>query len=68
MEKNDPHIYYTGLQIINPRIFKLIQKRIFFLNELWDLLISNKILEGKISNSTIMHIGDIKAFNQFKDI
>ena len=26
-KKNDPHLYYTGLQIINPRIFKLIEDK-----------------------------------------
>ena len=66
-EENDPHLYYTGLQIINPCIFDLIEERSFSLNILWDLLIANKNLEGKILNSNIAHIGDINAFNQFKD-
>jgi len=66
-EKNDPHLYYTGLQIINPRIFKLIEDKCFSLNVLWDLLITNRNLEATILNSTIVHIGDINAFNQFKD-
>ena len=66
-KKNDPHLYYTGLQIINPRIFDLIKKHSFSLNLLWDLLITNKKLEGKISHSNILHIGDINSFNQFKD-
>ena len=66
-EENDPHLYYTGLQIINPRIFDLIEERSFSLNILWDLLIANKNLEGKILNSNIAHIGDINAFNQLKD-
>ena len=66
-EKNDPHLYYTGLQIINPRIFKLIDHKSFSLNVLWDLLITNNNLEGKILNSNVLHIGDLNAFNQFKD-
>ena len=66
-EKNDPYIYYTGLQIINPHIFDLIQESSFSLNMLWDLLIANKKLEASISNSNIAHIGDINSFNQFKD-
>ena len=24
-KKNDPHLYFTGLQIINPNIFDLIE-------------------------------------------
>ena len=66
-EKNDPHLYYTGLQIINPRIFKLMEDKCFSLNVLWDLLIANRNLEANISNSTIIHIGDKNALNQFKD-
>ena len=66
-EKNDPHLYYTGLQIINPRIFKLMEDKCFSLNVLWDLLIANRNLEANISNSTIVHIGDKTALNQFKD-
>ena len=67
MEKNDPPLYYTGLQIINPSIFKLTEEKSFSLNKLWDLLIANKNLQGKILYSNIVHIGDINAFNQFND-
>ena len=67
LKKNDPYLYYTGLQIINPHIFKLIDDQCFSLNVLWDLLIANRSLEADLSNSTIVHIGDIKALNQFKD-
>ena len=66
-KKNDPHLYYTGLQIINPHIFKLIDDKCFSLNVLWDLLIANNNLEAYVSNSTIVHIGDINALNKFKD-
>ena len=66
-KQNDPNIYYSGLQIINPRIFKLIEDKYFSLNVLWDLLIANRNLEANLSNSNILHIGDINALNQFKD-
>jgi len=66
-KKNHPYLYYTGLQIINPCVFDLIEQKSFSINILWDLLIANKNLEGKISNSKIIHIGDINAFNKFKD-
>ena len=66
-KKNDPPLYYTGLQIINPSIFKLTEEKSFSLNKLWDLLIANKKLQGKIIYSNIVHIGDINAFNQFND-
>ena len=66
-KKNDPYFYYTGLQIINPIVFKLIEEVSFSLNKLWDLLIAGNNLQGKISYSNIAHIGDINAFNQFND-
>ena len=64
---NDPYLYYTGLQIINPIVFNLIEEDSFSLNKLWDLLIARDNLQGEICTSKIVHIGDIKAFNQFKD-
>lgn len=66
-EINNPYLYYTGLQIINPKIFNLIEEMSFSLNKLWDLLISKDRLQGEITESNITHIGDINAFNQFKD-
>ena len=66
-KKNDPYLYYTGLQIINPIVFKLIEEVYFSLNQLWDLLIAKNTLRGEICHSKIAHIGDINAFNQFKD-
>ena len=66
-KKNDPYLYYTGLQIINPIVFKLIEEVSFSLNQLWDLLIAKDNLQGEISSSSIAHIGDINAFNQFTD-
>ena len=66
-KKNDPYLYYTGLQIINPIVFQLIEEVSFSLNKLWDMLIAKDNLQGEISHSNIAHIGDIMAFNQFKD-
>jgi len=67
-EKNDPYLYYTGLQIINPLIFDLIEEKSFSINTIWNMLITNKNLRGEILNSNIAHIGDISALNQFKDV
>ncbi len=65
-KKNDPHLYFTGLQIINPIIFDLVQENNFSMNKLWNILIEKNRLQGKILDSKIAHIGDINAFNQFK--
>ena len=64
---NDPYLYYTGLQIMNPIVFDLIEEDAFSLNKLWNLLIARNNLQGEICNSKIAHIGDINAFNHFKD-
>ena len=66
-KKNDPYLYYTGLQIINPIVFKLMEGVSFSLNKLWDLLIDKDNLLGEISSSNIAHIGDINAFKQFTE-
>ena len=68
MEKNDPHLYFSGLQIINPNIFSQIKQYSFSMNLLWDILIKNNQLQGQISNSVVTHIGDINSYNEIKNI
>ena len=65
--KNDPILYYSGLQIINPNIFSLFKKKCFSMNTVWDKLIYQKSLEGVVMNSNIIHIGDFKSFNKIKN-
>ena len=54
-------------QIINSDVFNLLHEKIFSLNKLWDLLIADHNLQGQVSNSNIVHIGDINAYNQYND-
>ena len=65
-KKNDPYLYFSGLQIINPNIFSQIKQYAFSMNLLWDILIKNNQLQGQISNSVVTHIGDINSYNQIK--
>ena len=65
-EKNDPHLYFSGLQIISPTIFSQIKQYSFSMNLLWDILIKNNQLQGQIFNSVVTHIGDINSYNQIK--
>ena len=67
-KKNDPHLYFSGLQIINPNIFSQIKQYSFSMNLLWDILIKNNQLQGQISNSVVTHIGDINSYNEIKNI
>ncbi len=62
---NDPNLFYTGLQILNPIIFNLIKDNSFSMNKLYDLLIIKNNLQGEVSRSNIFHIGDVNAFNKF---
>ncbi|PPR46174.1 MAG: D-glycero-alpha-D-manno-heptose 1-phosphate guanylyltransferase [Alphaproteobacteria bacterium MarineAlpha5_Bin8] len=64
---NDPLIFYSGLQIINPVIFENYSIEKFSINEIWDELIIKKKLEGCIMNSNLFHLGDINTYNTIKD-
>ena len=63
--KNDPIIFYSGLQIVNPIIFKGCNKIKFSMNEIWDNLIKKKKLHGIIMKSNLFHIGDKTTYNKF---
>ena len=65
-KKKDPHLFYTGLQIINPVVFNSIKDNSFSINKLYDLLIAKHNLQGELLYSSITHIGDINAFNQLR--
>ena len=67
-QKNDPHLYFSGLQIINPNIFSQIKQDSFSMNLLWDTLIKYNQLQGEITNSIVTHIGDINSYNEIKNI
>ena len=47
-------------------IFFEVKEKCFSMNTIWDSLIEKMQLEGKIMNSSISHIGDIKAYDQNK--
>ena len=60
---NNPILYYSGLQIINPKIFNLTKKEKFSMNLIWDKLINKRKLTGKIMKSQWIHVGDINTIN-----
>ena len=61
--KNDPIFFYSGLQILNPKIFENILSNKFSMNIIWNKLILEKKLKAKIMKSKLYHVGDIKSFN-----
>ena len=66
---NDPLLYFSGLQIVNPNIFKMFESKSFSMNLVWNYLILKKKLEGKIMNSILFHIGDKNSYDKInKDL
>ena len=62
-KKDDPVFFYSGLQILNPKVFDNFEYTKFSMNRVWDRLILQKKLKAKIMQSRLYHIGDIKTFN-----
>ena len=64
-QKNDPVIFYSGLQILNPIIFSNFNKIKFSMNEIWDNLIKKNQLKGMLMESNLLHIGDVNTYEKF---
>ena len=62
--KGDPIIFFSGLQILNPKIFENFEYDKFSMNKIWDKLILEKKLKARIMKSKLFHIGDKKTFNK----
>ena len=54
---------YTGLQIIEPKVFSNINDKVFSINKIWDKLINNKELSGHKSNIDFMHVSSLDVYN-----
>ena len=53
---------YTGLQIIEPRIFSNINEKVFSINRIWDKLIANKELNAIESNINFLHVSTLDIY------
>ena len=65
-KRNNKYIY-TGLQIINRSIFKISNKKIFSMNEIWENLIKKNNLIGLKSNQKFYHLNTFKAYKKLKN-
>ena len=63
--KNDPIFFYSGLQILNPKIIEEYDGKKFSINKVWDNLINKNKLQGAIMESELFHIGDKNTYNKF---
>ena len=61
--QGDKIIYYAGLQILNSNIFNNFLDKKFSLNVIWNSLIQENKLCGKIMQSKWYHVGDIKSLS-----
>ncbi len=55
---------YTGLQIIDPKIFLNISNKIFSINLIWNRLIENNQLFGIESNLDFLHVSTLDIYKQ----
>ena len=62
-EENFKYIY-TGLQIIDPKIFSGISEKVFSINSIWDNLIKKKQLFAIKSNNKFLHVSSLDIYNK----
>ena len=55
---------YTGLQILDPKIFLNINDKIFSINLIWDKLIDSKQLFGLESNIDFLHVSTLDIYKK----
>jgi len=55
---------YTGLQIINSKIFSNINDKVFSINKIWDELIKNEELFALESNINFLHVSTLDIYKK----
>ena len=63
-KKEELKYLYTGLQIINYKIFKNINEEVFSINKVWDKLISTNQLFALESNITFNHVSTLDIYKK----
>ena len=56
-------LYYSGLQMLHLNNLRDFSVKKFSFNEVWDQLIYQDLLFGKIMNSNWYHVGDLQGLN-----
>jgi len=62
--KNNLSHVYTGLQIIEPKIFSNIKTKIFSMNQIWNNLILKNQLSGFESNIDFLHVSTLNVYEK----
>jgi len=61
-DKKNLKYIYTGVQILKPDVFNRLDLKIFSINEIWDRLIQNNLLSGKVSNINFLHVSTLNVY------
>ena len=65
LSKGDENQYiYTGCQILNRNLLKNINKKIFSINEIWNVLVAKNNLFGFESTNKFSHVTDLEIYNK----
>ena len=67
--KNEEKKYqyiYTGMQIINPKVFADYKNKVFSMNDIWNNLIAEKKLFGVQSKNKFYHISTLNIYENLK--
>lgn len=59
---------FTGIQLVNPKIFNNINKKVFSFNELFDLLIKKNRLFGLVDKNDWFHLGTVEHLRKVEKI
>ena len=61
-DKDNLDYIYTGLQIIEPRVFSNINEKVFSINRIWDKLIASNELCAIESNIDFLHVSTLNIY------
>ena len=61
-DKDNLDYIYTGLQIIEPRVFSNINEKVFSINRIWDKLIGSNELYAIESNVDFLHVSTLDIY------
>ena len=61
-DKDNLNYIYTGLQIIEPRVFSNINEKVFSINRIWDKLIASNELYAIESHIDFLHISTLDIY------
>ena len=61
-KKENLNYIYTGLQIIEPKVFSNISEKVFSINKVWDRLIASNELYAIESNADFLHVSTLDIY------